>query len=614
MPPFPVAGVPPPPPAPQPPKDGHDWAVVRTGPNPGRYENIDAGNIIDSPRTRGHYASPEPSAVYARLAFIVDDEPPVDGTWEEESLFVGVALPDTPRTYAEAMASPHKNDWSRAMTEEFDAFEAHDVFLPSSLPHGAKALGTTWVYTIKTASDGSKRYKARLVAQGFAQRPGVDVNETFAPVVRTSTIHYILAIAAFYALFVYHFDFNRAFLNGKLTEDVFIRVPLGYPGKVGAGQVLKLIGAMYGTKQAPREWHRALDALMVSVGYISTSSDSCVFTKTVKGISIIIAVYVDDGLVVCKSEELIKEELEALNRVFTLKVLGPVSNFLSMEVEHVKEGLIVHHSKYIRSILDHFGFVSPSRARASTPMDDKSVVDTSPPFADITLYQSAVGSLMFTATYVRADIAVAVCAAAQKVIAPSEQDWQAVKRIFMYLSNTVDLGILYKVGSSVELQVYSDASWADDIESRKSVGGYIVMVAGGVVSWRSKQQSLVATSTTESELLAASDATKEAIAFRHLAADLGNKPSGPTIIYEDNQAAISISENPSSHGRTKHFDVAQLFVRQRVQLGDVVLKCMPTNDMVADAFTKALSKAKYEHHRSGMGFVSLSSYRRRSVG
>ncbi|GAA5967407.1 hypothetical protein JCM8115_000782 [Rhodotorula mucilaginosa] len=262
-----------------PPADGHEYVLVRTGPNPGALENVDPANILEGGRrTRGRFATieelVEPETIYARLAIVHDsEEPDKEGSWEEDSVFVGVAMPETPRSYAEAMASPHKTEWVQAMNDEWDAFAKHQVLAPATLPLGSKALGTTWVFTLKTLADGSRRYKARLVAQGFAQRPGIDVNETFAPVVRASTIRYLVAVAASKRLDLVHFDFNTAFLNGRMTEDVFIRVPHGYPGKVADGQVLKLVGSMYGTKQAPREWYRALKALMGKQGYVAAFAD-----------------------------------------------------------------------------------------------------------------------------------------------------------------------------------------------------------------------------------------------------------------------------------------------------------------------------------------------------
>ncbi|GAA5855277.1 hypothetical protein JCM9279_001930 [Rhodotorula babjevae] len=603
-----------PPPPPLPPRDGYDYVQVRSGPNPGRFENINTSNIIEGRcRTRGRLAHDD-SAIYAKVSIVLDQEEPLDGSWEEDSLFVGVALPSTPCTYAKALASPHARQWQTAMSEEFDAFDAHDVLLPTRLPAGARALGTTWVYTLKTNADGSTRYKARLVAQGFAQRPGIDVNETFAPVARASTIRYVIALAAGKGLELHHFDFSTAFLNGKMTEDIFIKVPPGYPGKVINGQVLKLVSSMYGTKQAPRKWHKALEALMVRQGYAPSSSDLCLFTKTVKGSLVIIAIYVDNGHIAASSEEVIKAELSALNSAYTLKHLGPASTFLSIEVAHLDDGVLIHHSKYVRSVLERFGIVVPSRRRASTPMEARPAVDTSPPFHDIPLYQSAVGALMFTATFVRADLAVAVRAAAQKVVSPTQQDWDTVKHIFLYLLNTVDLGIFYQHGASLELVAYSDASWADDPETRRSVGRYAILVAGGVVSWRSKQQALVATSTTKSELVAASNTTKEVLSMRKVAVDVGEAPQGPTTIFEDNQAAIAISSNPASHGHTKHFDVAQLFVRERVKTGEVSLKYISTNDMVANTLTKPLTRAKFKQHRLAMGMVALSTRTRRSIG
>jgi hypothetical protein len=132
----------------------------------------------------------------------------------------------------------------------------------------------------------------------------------------------------------------------------------------------------------------------------------------------------------------------------------------------------------------------------------------------------------------------------------------------MYLNNTVEFGIKYVKGASTVLAAYSLTSWADDAETRRSVGGYTVLVAKGVISWRSKRQSLVATSTTESEMIAAAETTEEVLSLRKPSRTFSFPPVGPTIIFEDNQAAIAISQNPTAHGRTKHFDVAQFFFRE----------------------------------------------------
>ncbi|GAA5917534.1 uncharacterized protein JCM6883_007146 [Sporobolomyces salmoneus] len=340
------------------------------------------------------------------------------------------------------------------------------------------------------------------------------------------------------------------------------------------------------------------------------------YSKTVSGITLIIVIYVDDGLVVCPSQQMIDDELNELNKVYKLKKLGRVSTFLSLQFVHSSSGILIHQSKYVKSIVSRYLDTSfPTRCLASTPMETSLAKNpSSPPFSDITLYRSAVGALQYAAQLARPDIAAAVRKVAQSLSSPSEEDWTAVKRIFRYLSKTEDFGIVYSRGQSMEMEVYSDASWADDQENRRSVGAFAVIVAGGVVSWRSKQQALIATSTTESETIALSDATKEVLSFRKLYVDLALPLSPSTRIFEDNVACIAIANNPSSsHARTKHFDVVTLFVRERIAFGDINLEYCPTFDMTADIFTKGLAKGPFDKLRKKLGMESLASWNSGSV-
>lgn len=598
-----------------PPDDGWEYATYKTGRNPGRLEEINEDNIIDVPRRRvpvqyGSMAQEGP--VYVMLSHVQDDDATETeiGTWEEKRLLVGVAAPDVPRTFAEAMADVDREHWKDAVAAEYDAFEAHGVLKLAKLPPGARALGTTWVFAKKTDEHGKVlRYKARLVAQGFAQRPGVDFNETFAPVARMSTIRSLFALAASERLEIESFDFDTAFLNGKMTEDVYIKVPPGYPGKFAPGDVLKLVGAMYGTKQAPREWNVAVHKLMMSLGYGQAQSDSCVYVKVVGKKRIVVVLYVDDGLILCSDKTLIASELEAINKAYKIKRLGRVSTFLSIQVVHSDGGIFIHQKKYVTSICERFLTTGgPLRSSAATPMESSTNKDASSPlYEDVAQYQSAVGALQYAAQLTRPDIAAAVRALAQAVAAPTLEDWIAAKRLFRYLSQTTDFGIMFAFDASMEIVAYSDASWADDQENRRSVGAFAMLLAGGAVSWRSKQQSLIATSTTESEMIALSDATKEVLSFRALMRDLGVTQPSSTRIFEDNSACIAIAQNPSHYGRTKHFSVITLFVRERIAFGDVHLEYCPTADMTADVLTKGLAKTAFERHRAGLGMVSLAA-------
>ncbi|SGY12350.1 BQ5605_C011g06477 [Microbotryum silenes-dioicae] len=578
------------------PREG--YAIVCTGPNPGQFENVDPSNILPA----GSRCRPQPPEnilpiISAIMVDVLDTPPMFHDKLSYDAYCAAVFAEEDikiPKTFEEAMKSPYRNHWSAAMVSELLQFDHHGVFQEVKWHKGIQVLGTIWVYSIKRDANGKIiRFKARLVAQGFAQHPGINYHDTYAPVARSSTILFLIALAAAQGLYLEQFDFNCAFLNGKMTEDVYC---------------LKLVGFMYGTKQAPREWYQAVNNLMVSQGYMRATANACLYIKHSGTSFAIITLYVDDGLIASNNQSFLDSELGSLHKAFQLKHLGPVSYFLGFEIHRTKDYILVHQSKYVRTMLEKFDFASPSKRRAITPMDNHpSLRIDATPFADVSLYQSAVGSLQYASTRCRPDIAIAVRAVAQKNSCPTVDDWAAVKRMFCYLNSTIDLGILYRNSSTTRLMVYSDASFADDPESRKSVGAYASMLAGGVISWQSKQQSMIATSTTEAEILSASSATREAIWLRRLAGDVGIPQAQPTVIQEDNAACIQIAKDPVDHMRTKHFNIAHLFVRERVASGEAELEYCPTHVKAADIMTKPLGFQRFDQLCALLGMVSLVS-------
>ncbi|SGY29003.1 BQ5605_C002g00999 [Microbotryum silenes-dioicae] len=168
-------------------------------------------------------------------------------------------------------------------------------------------------------------------------------------------------------------------------------------------------------------------ALLVARGYMRATADACLYIKHSGTSFAIITLFVDDGLIASNDQSFLESELVSLHKAFKLKRLGPVSYFPVFEVHRTKDHILFH------------------QRRAFTPMDDRPSlrIDTTP-FADIPMYQSAVGSLQYASTRCRPDIAIAVRAVAQKNSCPTVDDWAAVKRIFRYLNSTVDWGILYR--------------------------------------------------------------------------------------------------------------------------------------------------------------------------
>ncbi|SGY18679.1 BQ5605_C014g07438 [Microbotryum silenes-dioicae] len=506
------------------------------GRNPGRYEEIDANNEIPH-RTRSQRRDAEQQVMYGSA--------------------MSVSLPPVPSNYEEAMASPEADKWIAAIKAELDAMARHQVLIDSDLPSGAQALRSKWVFTRKENAQGKVTcYKARLVAQGFAQRPGIDYNEMFAPVARPSTILSLVGTATAQGLFLKQFDFDSAFLNGMMTEMVYMKYPKGWDHPQ-TGQALRLVKSMYGTKQAPQEWNAAVNSLMVERGYKRSDADSCLYVKRADEKFIYITLYVDDGMVASNGQEFLDAEIEVFNKVYKLKRLGPVKLFLGLEFERTSDYIFVHQSKYIRDLVAMYEGGSVSKHPVKVPMEPRSDVEHSTdPFDDVALYQSAVGALQYAAHRARPDIVTSL---------------------------------------------YSDASWGDDMLTGKSIGVFVSIMAGAANFWQSKQQSMVATLTKEAEILAASTAAKEAMWLWRLAADLELEQPKATLIWENNQAVITIALNPAHHGRTKHYSVHHFYIRERVTAGDIRIKYCKTGAMTADILTKPLARNLFELHREGMG-------------
>ena len=179
----------------------------------------------------------------------------------------------------------------------------------------------------------------------------------------------------------------------------------------------------------------------------------------------------------------------------------------------------------------------------------------------------------------------------------------AASRVLRYLKQTRDLKLTYVKTTPEAIIGYSDADWAGDVKDRRSTSGNVFLLGGGAITWSSRKQSSVALSTVEAEYMALSVATQEAIWLRQLQEELGVTEAGPTLIYEDNQGAISMAKNPVFHKRTKHVQIRYHFVREAVEQGTITLEYCRTNKMLADSFIKALAREQFEKLRAGIGLV-----------
>lgn len=494
----------------------------------------------------------------------------------------------TPTTYNEAIQSIQKEEWTKAMQSEINSLLDNNTWVLTSLPKGSKALPGRWVFRVKMKPDGSiEKYKARLVIKGFAQKKGVDYDQTFSPVAKMTTIRSLISVAASEELYLAQFDVSTAFLYGELNETIYMKQPEGFDD--GSGRVCQLKRSLYGLKQAPRCWNKRMGNFLVkNLGLKASTADPCLFIREKDGKKLILALYVDDGLVAASDKNELDIFLNELKSEFKIEVKD-VSFFLGLEIERKDNGIKISQKAYANKILQKFNFSECKSV--STPMD-KVTVTSKPGKANVEFpYRQAVGALMYLMLGTRPDLAYAVGFLSRFLENPSQEDVQRVKRVFRYISGTLDVGITYNKNGPKSIECFSDADFGGCLKTGRSTSGVVVIYAGGAISWLSQRQQMVATSTTEAEIVAANEAAKEVIWLKRLFGDVNNFNQVP-IVQIDNTAALRLAQNPEFHRRTKHIAIKHFFIREKVTEGQLQVAQVSSEEQVADMMTKPLAKMR----------------------
>ncbi|KAF7779102.1 hypothetical protein Agabi119p4_3447 [Agaricus bisporus var. burnettii] len=520
-----------------------------------------------------------------------------------------------PKTWQEAMRSPDSTLWKKAMEDELAMLKASRTWELVDPPSKVNIVGSKWVFKCKKDAIGNiVRYKARLVAQGYSQVPGVDYFDTFAPVAQLSSIRTVLAIATARNLEIHQIDIKGAYLNGKLNSDevVYMCQPPHFVDPTHPTYVCHLKKTLYGLKQSGRRWYQRLCKIVIdNLGYSRCDVDHGVFFRTTQDDFVIMLVHVDDCTLVSTKYELIKELKERMNEFVEVTDLGEIHWLLGIEIMRNREEGKLHMSQrsYIDSCLWRYGFEDTKPV--SIPMDPSIHYSTNQSPKSTTEiacmtripYQEAVGSLMYAAIATQPDIAFTIQVLLKFSKNPGEEHWEAVKRVFRYLKGTRDLWLTFG-GHGDALKGYADAD-GNMSEDRRATSGFAFIINGGAVSWSAKRQEIVTLSTTESEYVAATHATKEALWIRSLVTQIFDTTLTTTPLFSDNKSAIALTADHKYHGRTKHIDIRFHFIRWVVEEGKVRLIYCPTEDMVADIFTKALPSPKVKHFVCELGLAAV---------
>ncbi|GJW08059.1 putative ribonuclease H-like domain-containing protein [Tanacetum coccineum] len=501
----------------------------------------------------------------------------------QHSLFACFLSQIEPKKISQALED---ENWVDAMQEELLQFKIQKVWILVDLPFGKKVIGTKWIYRNNKDERGVVvRNKSRLVAQGYRQKEWIDYDEVFAPVARIEAIWIFLAFASYMGFIVYQMDVKSAFLYGTIDEEVYVSQPLGFVDPKFPKKVYKVVKALYGLHQAPRAWYATLSTFLLKSGYRRGTINKTLFIKKDRNDIMLVQVYVDD-IIFGSTKKSWCDEFEALMKSrFQMSSIGELTFFLGLQVQQKEDGIFISQDKYVAEILKKFDFASVKTA--STPIETQKplIKDEEAADVDVHLYRSMIGSLMYL-TASRPDIMYAVCACSRFQVTPKTSHLHAVKRIFRYLKGKPKLGLWYPRVSSFDLEAYSDSDYAGANLDRKSTTGGCQFLGRRLISWQCKKQTIVATSTTEAEYVAAANCCGQVLWIQNQMLDYGFNFMN-TKIYIDNESTICIVKNPVFHSKTKHIEIRHHFIRDAYEKKLIQVLKIHTDDNVADLLTKA---------------------------
>jgi histone deacetylase 1/2 len=511
------------------------------------------------------------------------------------SVYNSTTLSPVPRSFRSALADPN---WRTAMEEEFSALLQNKTWELVPRPSQGNIVTGKWIFKHKFRADGSLERKARWVLRGFTQRPGIDFDETFSPVVKPATVRTVLSLALSRGWPVHQLDVKNAFLHGTLSETVFAAQPAGFEDSTHPGYVCQLNKSLYGLKQAPRAWYSRFATFILSLGFVNAKADTSLFIYHNGADTAYLLLYVDD-IILTASTAVLRRIIAALQREFSMKDLGKLHHFLGMQVQHRDGCLFLSQQQYMLEILDRAGMAECKPC--STPVDTNPKLSavSGDPVQDPSDFRSLAGALQYL-TFTRPDIAYAVQQVCLHMHDPREPHLAALKRILRYVRGTLHLGLVLRPSSQHELIAYSDADWAGCPDTRKSTSGYAVFLGDNLISWSSKRQNTVSRSSAEAEYRAVANAVAETSWLRQLLSELQSPLQRATLVYCDNISAVYMSANPVQHQRTKHIEIDLHFVREQVALGAVRVLHVPTTSQYADIFTKGLPSSLFVEFRTSL--------------
>lgn len=553
---------------------------------------------------------------------------------------------------------PNWKEWLQAESKQLDSMAKQEMYGPPvHPPPGAIILRQHWNYSIK--SDGTR--KARNCCDGSPRAaPELKLANTYSSCIEQPIMRLFFAICANEGYSVIKVDATNAYANSPPPDQpTFVYIDEQYADwyavtygiDISRDMVLPVQHALQGHPESGSLWERFLNKVLARHGFVSTTHERSIYTGTFDGFKMLISRQVDDLAIGCTNTESIRKLVAIIcsEDKIDLRDEGMLESFNGIDVQQTQQYIQITCESYIDKFLTHYGWSSAAVHESSEKPIEPIALSTIPQlFADYDAnanvgadalsefeiaagfaYRSVLGAVIYIYVVARIDIGFAVTLLARFSDHPSKIHFDSLRRLARYLRMTKDWGLIYwrpahlpslPMGTFVALTSdptlpsfpqpllpttlsgYVDAAHATDLTTRRSITGLVFMFCGGPIAYKSKVQSTVSTSSTEAEFIAAVHAAKIAKYLRSILHELHYTQPGPTVLHEDNEAAILMINASRPTPRARHIDIQHFAIQEWKANGDIILCHIPGIINPADALTKSLgSTLHYRHVRRMMG-------------
>jgi len=557
-------------------------------------------------------------------------------------------------TQKQVRNSPEAEEWRKMEFKQLDMYEEQNMFGPPEPRRpGMNVWKLLWTYVQKPPPDN--RLKARAVCDGSKRgRRNAKIGHTFANSLAQNGERLFWALAAKKGMIVTGADVSNAFAEAPapdeplyiLPDDVFRDWWVNHKGRepIPAGWVCRVNYALQGHPEAPRLWERHIDQILRKIGLTPTTHEPCLYSATMQGEYILFLRQVDDFALATTKTESAQHLITTIDQHMriSIKHLGLLTLFNGMDILQTKYYIKIHCATYLAKIRTNHNW-SKSRSTSQPlpyPADNaytKELDTATPPTTEEERqqleskykfkYRSLIGEIIWPMIKCRPEISFHITKLSQSMANPADAHYHALHQVLEFLLLTPDEGIYYwrdeprddlpeqpfptlqpdnhiletdPAEFEALMAAFSDSDWAGCRKTRNSITGWLIMLAGAAIAYKTRFQNTITHSSTDAEWLAACDVGKVILYYRSLLEELGIPQYDATVLYEDNRGALFMANAQQTTSRTRHIDIREFALVDWVEQDLMILATVKSADNSSDGMTKALAKILFYRHSATM--------------